>query len=69
MRGYIIISIGNSSEEDYICVTGFDDHIRKVFLAKDVAEKFCDDLQRLYDADDPDNIYEFRLEEVEIIES
>jgi hypothetical protein len=40
MKGYIIISIGNDPEDDYICATGFNDHIRKVFLNKKSAEKF-----------------------------
>jgi hypothetical protein len=73
MKGYIIISIGNCVEDDYICATGFDDDgfdddVRKIFINKATAEKFCKNLQRLYDLDQPDNPYEFRLEEVEIIE-
>jgi hypothetical protein len=68
MKGYIIISIGNDPEDDYICATGFNDHIRKVFLNKKSAEKFCEDLQKSFDEDDCDNPYEFRLEEIEIIE-
>jgi len=67
MKGYIICSIGNNRSEDYICVTGFDDNIRKVFFSKEKATKFCKKLQKQYDLDDPDNIYEFQVKEVEII--
>lgn len=67
MKGYIIVSIGNSSEEDYICATGYGDHVRKVFLKKKTAEEFCKSLQTDYDIDDPENPYEFKLEKVEIV--
>lgn len=67
MKGYIIVSIGNSSDEDYICVKEFGGRMRKVFLKKRSAVKFCKELQKQYDEYDPKNLYEFSLEEVDIV--
>ena len=67
MKGYIIVSIGNSSDEDYICATGYDDHVRKVFFVKKTAQKFMKQLNKDYKLDEHENPYDFTLEEVEII--
>ena len=68
MKGYIVSSNGNYPEEDYICAADYSDHVRRVFLNKEKAERFCIDLQKYYDEDEPDNLYLFEVEEVEVIE-
>ena len=60
-KGYIIVSIGNKKSEDLICAE------EKVFLSKKKALKFCKELQKEYDLDNPENPYMFKLKEIEII--
>jgi len=66
--GYIIVSIGNQVSEDYICARRFcSSDNRQVFLNLKDAEEFCKELQTEYDLDDPDNPYEFKIEEVDVV--
>ena len=67
MKGYIIVSIGNDSNEDYICATGYDDNIRKVFFSKKIALQFIKQLNKDYRLDEHENPFHFTVEEVEII--
>jgi hypothetical protein len=67
MKGYIIVSIGNDSSEDYICATGYDDNVRRVFFNKKTANRFIKTLNKAFREDNHSNPYEFTLEEVEIV--
>lgn len=68
MKGYIVSSSGNYPEEDYICAADYIDDVRRVFLNREKAERFCIDLQKYWDEGSPDNMYVFEVEEVEVIE-
>ena len=62
--GYIIVSYGDDSSQDFIAGYG---KRRQVYLKKSEATKAYKALQKEYDEDDPNNPYDFQLEEIEII--
>jgi hypothetical protein len=66
MKGYIIISVGNDPQDDYVCASEYGKDIGLVFKNKTTAEKYMKRIQKAHDKHN--DVYNFFLQEVEIIE-